>query len=351
MGDFSQLPPINAIKIYEMEMLPQWYEWINCFVELFGQWRFKDDLAYGQCCLRFCLGHPTQSDFELINSCVIVSEDELPDNITYAVHMNKDRDAINIASFNKYLDHYGPSKTVVILSDKMKIKSNVHGDFLLKDCATFWSNCGESDTVSATWQRLDPVLKLYPGCKVMLTSNTNVKSGEANGSVGSIVKIKLKPNKNQFTIHYGNCQVPAVYASDINYVAVKLDIQPDLPPKKIQPQNFTFECKYPLPEEFCHGRMTTRTIKMKAIQLPFVSCTAVTGHKLKGAIKYHLFIPFWHYGTHNWPYVMMSRVRTRAGLFLGEKLNQEKYFEINSCIPRMLRRFESKTPSAFHLNE
>jgi hypothetical protein len=346
MGDFSQLPPINAIKIYETQLLPQWYEWINCFVELFGQWRFKDDMAYGQCLSRFRMGKPTQSDFELINKRVIVSAEELPENVTYAVHTNRDRDAINTGAFNKYLDCYGPSKAVLILSDKMKIRSNTHGEFPLKDCAIFWSMCGESDCVTAARQRLDPVLKLYPGCKVMLTSNANVKGGEANGSTGSILKINLKPNKNQFTMKYGNCQIQAVFASDVNYIALKLDIKPDMAPKKIQPQKFNFDCKYPLPEEFHHGRVTTKILKMKAVQLPFVSCTAVTGHKLQGATKDHLFIPFWHYGTKNWPYVMMSRVRTRAGLFLGEPLNQDKDFEIDSRIPRMLRKFQAKTPSS-----
>ena len=155
---------------------------------------------------------------------MIKNENELPDDITYAVHANRDRDAINTATFNKYVEQFGSDQVVLILSDHVQIRSKTHGDVLLQQRTKFWSCCRESDTETLDKKRLDPVLKLYPGCKVMLTSNTHVKGGEANGSVGSVQKISLKPGKSQFQIQYGSWSLPAVYASDVNYVAVKLDL-------------------------------------------------------------------------------------------------------------------------------
>jgi hypothetical protein len=208
MGDFSQLPPVKKQKIYETETLLEWFEWINCFVELKGKWRFKDDPEYGDTLLRFRDGIPSQADFDFINSRVIKNENELPDDITYAVHANRDRDAINTATFNKYVDQFGSDQVVLILSDHVQIRSKTHGDVLLQQRTKFWSCCGESDTETSDKKRLDPVLKLYPGCKVMLTSNTHVKGGEANGSVGSVQKISLKPGKSQFQIQYGIWSLP-----------------------------------------------------------------------------------------------------------------------------------------------
>ena len=43
--------------------------------------------------------------------------------------------------------------------------------------------------------RIDPVLKLYPGCPVMLTENVNVPSGLANGTKARIYSIIMKPGE------------------------------------------------------------------------------------------------------------------------------------------------------------
>jgi hypothetical protein len=33
---------------------------------------------------------------------------------------------------------------------------------------------------------------------------------------------------------------------------------------------------------------------------------------------------YWHYGTHNWLYVVISKVQTANGLFIGELLDPKK---------------------------
>ena len=66
------------------------------------------------------------------------------------------------------------------------------GNKLLKEPETFWSNCGEDDCKPGDRTRIDPVLKLYPGCPVMLVANNDVKGGEANGSQATVTGIQLK---------------------------------------------------------------------------------------------------------------------------------------------------------------
>jgi hypothetical protein len=63
MGDFSQLPCIGDITIYQDFKLYQWYDWMTCYIELEGIWRVKDDIAFGQSCKNFHDGVPTPADF------------------------------------------------------------------------------------------------------------------------------------------------------------------------------------------------------------------------------------------------------------------------------------------------
>ena len=55
-------------------------------------------------------------------------------------------------------------------------------------------------------------------------------------------------------------------------------------------------------------------VKMKATQLPVISNQATTGHKLQGASINQLFVNNWNYTT-NWPYVVLSRLRSSKGFF------------------------------------
>ena len=68
-----------------------------------------------------------------------------------------------------------------------------------------------------------------------------------------------------------------------------------------------------------------------------VNCNiATTGHKLQGMSKDALIVNSWGYGFENWVYVVLSRVRTRSGLFLNKKLDLKKKFKV----PEKLLKFE-----------
>ena len=51
-----------------------------------------------------------------------------------------------------------------------------------------------------------------------------------------------------------------------------------------------------------------------------------------------LIINSWEYGFENWVYVVLSRVRTRAGLILNAKLDLYKKFKV----PEKLLKFEER---------
>jgi hypothetical protein len=58
------------------------------------------------------------------------------------------------------------------------------------------------------------------------------------------------------------------------------------------------------------------------MQLPIIVNVATTGHKLQGTGVDKLFVHAWHY-KQNWPYVIMSRVKTLDGLYLRMPLKKK----------------------------
>ena len=80
---------------------------------------------------------------------------------------------------------------------------------------------------------------------------------------------------------------------------------------------------------------------MKGMQLPLVSNTATTGHKLQGSTVANIFVHDWNYTT-NWPYVVLSRVRTMRGFFLGKNTETISNFQATSKVQRTNGNYEAK---------
>ena len=75
-------------------------------------------------------------------------------------------------------------------------------------------------------------------------------------------------------------------------------------------------------------------------QIPVSSNIATTGHKLQGMSKNKntLIVNNWDYRCANWVYVVLSRVRTRKGLFLMKALDMNRDFSV----PQKLLDFEAR---------
>eukprot|EP00985_Skeletonema_marinoi_P001300 scaffold517_cov140-Skeletonema_marinoi.AAC.13 len=80
-----------------------------------------------------------------------------------------------------------------------------------------------------------------------------------------------------------------------------------------------------------------RTVRLIP-QVSVNSNIATTGHKLQGMSKDVLIVNGWNYRCANWVYVVLSRVRTLAGLYLMKPLDLERSFNV----PRSLIRFEQR---------
>jgi hypothetical protein len=69
---------------------------------------------------------------------------------------------------------------------------------------------------------MDPVLRLYKGCRVMLPSNTDVLNGLANGTQAKVTKVNLCAGVEPIDVMINaHCKIKAVYASQIDYVELE----------------------------------------------------------------------------------------------------------------------------------
>ena len=88
-----------------------------------------------------------------------------------------------------------------------------------------------------------------------------------------------------------------------------------------------------------------KMVKMKATQLPVISNQATTGHKLQGASINQLFVNNWNYTT-NWPYVVLSRLRSSEGLYLRNKLSTDLMkYAMPWQLQKMIQRLEKTAPT------
>jgi hypothetical protein len=125
-----KLAPIGQDAMYEDECFRQWNDFINCYIELKGMFRFKEDIKWGRCLSQFCQGRPSPEDFDVINQRVVINGatldgDTLPANAQHATFSNRDRCAIKTALFSKLVKTEADI-AVLVFSDNVKIRRNTN---------------------------------------------------------------------------------------------------------------------------------------------------------------------------------------------------------------------------------
>jgi hypothetical protein len=332
--------------------------------------RFSNDVKWGNMLKRFRNGEPSLRDIQEINNhCVAKDTDEsLPAGVAYACYRNRDRDAINTATFeehckasaNMQANGNQASDAILILSGNLRFRNRMK---VFEPCsanwqAHFWTVCGEDDVkFKGSTTRMDPVLKLYKNCPVMLTQNDNVKDGKANGSRAIVERVVLKPGEVKSTVKLSNgVLVAAVLASQVSHLELRHCNSRIVPQQfHVEPKDFTFEARFKA-RGVGQGRQMCDSIKLKGHQVPVISNTATTGHKLQGSTIQELFVHCWHYGKDrrnpesrpsNWPYVVLSRVRSMNGLHMRDKLSEDvTMYAVPPELTSMLNQFESKKAAA-----
>ena len=196
--------------------------------------QFQNDREWGMLLLHFRNGEVTLHDIELINECVVVGNStisngtKLPDDIKYATYFNHDRDAINAALFEQrckqlYRRTGNTEDSIMIFSDELKIRnsSNIYQTFC--NCQAFWEGCSEDDIkTSKMLGHMDPVLRLYHECHVMLPFNKCVREGQANGTQAVVEKVILKPGVVPQMVMLGDkIPIAAVQASQVEKIILK----------------------------------------------------------------------------------------------------------------------------------
>jgi hypothetical protein len=181
----------------------------------------------------------------------------------------------------------------------------------------------------------------------MLPCNTDVKKGQANGTQATFQKVVLKPGEATRQILLdGTIPVMAVRASQVSHVVLQHSndrIQPRT--FSLKPKKYSLKAKILKPRALQVGGIQHEVLQMKATQIPVLINNATTGHKLQGSGVDSLFVHNWSYVT-NWVYVMLSRVRTRAGLFCRKELSKDlRKYAVPEALKRMLQHFQTKAPS------
>lgn len=349
-GDFSQLPPVRSASIYSVAELHQWHEWVNVLLQLNGNHRFKNDPEWGEILQFFRRHGPTEEQVEQINKRVVTpvgmdgpSEEDIPANATYAVATNMDRNAVNDGIFSKHLENthfrdkptptenHIPDHTVIIrasdLSWKKSKKSREYVPFNQLGKDIMFSYCGDAHLIETrSSRRVDPLLKLYYDRPMMLNTNRDVKGSEANGTSCRFRGVRLKQGVTK-----ADAQIMRIDGYWVrSYCVSQLEsiiVHNEHTKKDTEIEAKSESCLVDFPLLGVLGMTGTSKIRVKqrikATQFPFNICNATTCHKLQGATKECLVVNSFRY-TDNWPYVVLSRVTERKGLFLRTPINGYK---------------------------
>jgi hypothetical protein len=360
-GDYSQLEPPRTTPVYVGDICPAFHCQVNAYIELTGHHRFKDDPAWGELLGRFRIGKPRPEDINLINdTCMVSDTREVPPNTPIAVYVNRNRDALNSAMFEDYCAAVGTAAenptavsedamlvfmTDLEMNDESKTFIRVTSNAVKKH---FYSCCGEDacETTDRDVSRVDPVLKLYPGCPLMFTENSDVDNGQANGSRVTLVRVNVKAAEQPIPLELEcGTTVPAYFANQIISLTVRHEVD------DIVPQEFDVTARVIPFKTTMTFDGQKKLVRMKGTQFTLISNSTTTGHKLQGCTLDRLLVAEWHYKA-NWPYVVLSRVRTMLGLFLTQKLSTRvEDYAMPERMLKMIQDFKDRVGLRFYTHD
>ena len=336
-GDFSQLNPVGKKNvIYDESKNPLWGT-INRSISLtMGNWRFKNDLRWGATLDRMHHGDLRQSDIELINTRVIRKGFKLPsfedldsEDVTYACYTNAERNLISDNIFASILENRHPkadenfdipSGTLIIKGNFMDPKTNQSKSKAFHK--VIHGKCGDDDVQCSNGQniqRVDPCLKLFVGCPIMVSVNDFKKQGIVKGTTGKFRGVIMKNGKAPTVELWNGYKVNTVDAADVEMIQCDFTKKKETDTTKtFNLSTKTFEVTIKVPIN--NGTNFIKLSKCKILQFPLNNDLATTGHKLQGMTKKFMIVSQFNYSCPNWIYVVLSRVTTIDGLFLLQPL-------------------------------
>ena len=245
----------------------------------------------------------------------------------------------------------------------------------------FWrhrilSTCGDAGVLRGT-KHVDPALCLYYGAKficVMDNSSLSEAVPRGNGTMCKFRSIKIKDDAtslrekmfhgkkvttvNAIDVEYMECEVvdnsshiksmskklQALLLSPqndrntrrINHLKQKIEKERDKKVFRLEPITTKTTVKCSINENT--PRLTFKTIMT---QFPINLADAVTGHKLQGRTLEKIIITGWGLNMwRNWEYTVLSRVKTRKGLYLLEELDPDKSYGATQQFKDFIKRLQ-----------
>lgn len=254
------------------------------------------------------------------------------------------RSSINAQVFRRYLKTHHADATenfipmgAVVIKSKAEWKA-AKRDFYNSERKILYEKISEAD-VKDTWSgRADPFLCLFYHCHVMCCSNENVSGGVANGTTALFEGICLKEGRTTHPIQVDGMWVHAVDVDDIEYMKLRWYDCKFTGSFQLKPTRRLFKVMYPV-------QMGDKTKKVPTSV--YLTCfainlnTATTGFKLQGSTVEYIVIAQWS-KVKNFAYVLLSRCRKLAGLFLLEPLPTDINFVPEAKYSSMMSKLRSK---------
>lgn len=318
-GDFAQLPPVGQSRLFShlntatvgtkrgqdnvfgkllwlsvrtvvllVEVMRQSGSENDRFVELLGR------LRQGTC---------TRSDFDLLNTRVIGNttpdwSDPAWSGAPVIVSDNDVKDALNEKAAEAFAQQTGRELHWYYASDKRNGKE-INDEALKTKLGSLHSG--------QTHHRLGKI-PLVIGMPVMISQNFDVGAGVVNGCTGVLKDVRYRVGSDGRR-HAISCVVyaPSTTGESLPYLAdrhvVALEDSVDM--------------------DFVHP-YSKRRCRVKRTQLPIIPAFAMTTHKAQGQTLSNVIIDIESCRGTEAPYVMVSRVKTLAGLLILRPFTESK---------------------------
>ena len=328
VGDFHQMHPVKGTPLYKIDTVQ--FTSINSAVFLNRSHRFKEDAPFGELLRKFRNGTITKDDILFINSRFIENDNvSLPESnkLHYACATNIERNAVTSAMFLKHLQATHtvsddpstecPNHTIII-KGTMREKRRKTGMISRNLRNMIYDTCGDADVENSEGKRAEPVLKFYHNVPLMMNSNDRIDEDLANGTPCIGLYLKLIQGAELQKENWEGFMVNTVYAHQVSYMICKRVKEKEEDPDeyfKVEPKSsaITVTCQ-------SLGNLPIKGINMT--QFGVIHNIATTGHKLQGVSLDDLVVNSWNYSCPNWVYVILSRVRTLAGLVFNVPLDE-----------------------------
>lgn len=113
--------------------------------------------------------------------------------------------------------------------------------------------------------RMDPVLRLYTGCRTLLPENSDVAEGKANGTQAKFQKAVLKPGITPRIVLVEGVPFNAVFASEVDHVVlhhINERIQPQT--FSLKPKEHRFDAQILIPDAHSYKGKQREALRMTA---------------------------------------------------------------------------------------